>query len=68
MLGPFSIDTYLPSFPSIAAEFHLGIDTVQQTLTVFLLAMAVMTLVALHIFGPPIGPFESDLSLWSGQQ
>ena len=44
MLGPFSIDTYLPSFPSIAAEFHLGIDTVQQTLTVFLLAMAVMTL------------------------
>ena len=44
MLGAFSIDTYLPSFPSIAAEFHLGVDTVQQTLTVFLLAMAVMTL------------------------
>ena len=44
MLGAFSIDTYLPSFPSIAAEFHLSIDTVQQTLTVFLLAMAVMTL------------------------
>ena len=44
MLGAFSIDTYLPSFPSIAAEFHLGIDAVQQTLTIFLLAMAVMTL------------------------
>ena len=44
MLGAFSIDTYLPSFPSIAAEFHLGVDAVQQTLTVFLLAMAVMTL------------------------
>ncbi len=44
MLGPFSIDTYLPSFRSIAAEFHLGVDAVQQTLTVFLLAMAVMTL------------------------
>jgi DHA1 family bicyclomycin/chloramphenicol resistance-like MFS transporter len=44
MLGPFSIDTYLPSFRSIAAEFHLRADAVQQTLTVFLLAMAVMTL------------------------
>ncbi len=44
MLGAFSTDTYLPSFPSIAAEFHLGIDVVQQTLTVYLLAMAVMTL------------------------
>ena len=44
MLGAFSIDTYLPSFPSIAAEFQIGLDIVQQTLTVFLLAMAVMTL------------------------
>jgi DHA1 family bicyclomycin/chloramphenicol resistance-like MFS transporter len=44
MLGALSTDTYLPSFPSIAAEFHLGIDAVQQTLTVYLLAMAVMTL------------------------
>jgi DHA1 family bicyclomycin/chloramphenicol resistance-like MFS transporter len=44
MLGPFSIDTYLPSFPSIAAEFQIGPDAVQQTLTVYLLAMAVMTI------------------------
>ena len=44
MLGAFSIDTYLPSFPSIAAEFQIGLDIVQQTLTVYLLAMAVMTL------------------------
>ena len=44
MLGAFSIDTYLPSFPSIAAEFQIGLDVVQQTLTVYLLAMAVMTL------------------------
>jgi MFS transporter, DHA1 family, multidrug resistance protein len=44
MLGPFSIDTYLPSFPSIAAEFQVGPDAVQQTLTVYLLAMAVMTI------------------------
>jgi DHA1 family bicyclomycin/chloramphenicol resistance-like MFS transporter len=44
MLGAFSIDTYLPSFPSIAAEFQIGLGVVQQTLTVYLLAMAVMTL------------------------
>jgi hypothetical protein len=44
MLGAFSTDTYLPSFPSIAAEFQIGLDIVQQTLTVYLLAMAVMTL------------------------
>jgi MFS transporter, DHA1 family, multidrug resistance protein len=44
MLGAFSTDTYLPSFPSIAAEFQIGLDVVQQTLTVYLLAMAVMTL------------------------
>ena len=43
MLGPFSIDTYLPSFPSIAAEFEIDLDIVQQTLTVYLLAMAVIT-------------------------
>ena len=44
MLGAFSTDTYLPSFPSIADEFRVGLDVVQQTLTVYLLAMAVMTL------------------------
>ena len=26
MLGAFSTDTYLPSFPSIAAEFQIGLD------------------------------------------
>ena len=44
MLGAFSTDTYLPSFPSIATEFQIGLDAVQQTLTIYLLAMAVMTL------------------------
>jgi MFS transporter, DHA1 family, multidrug resistance protein len=44
MLGAFSTDTYLPSFRSIAAEFQIGLDVVQQTLTVYLLSMAVMTL------------------------
>ena len=33
MLGAFSTDTYLPSFPSIAAEFRIGLDVVQQGLS-----------------------------------
>ena len=48
MLGAFSTDTYLPSFPSIATEFQIGLDAVQQTLTVYLLAMAVMTSLPRH--------------------
>jgi DHA1 family bicyclomycin/chloramphenicol resistance-like MFS transporter len=44
MLGPFSIDTYLPAFPSI--EESLGASTleVQQTLSIYMLAFGVMTL------------------------
>jgi len=44
MLGAFSTDTYLPSFHAIARDFRVGIDAVQQTLTIFLAAMAAMTL------------------------
>jgi len=44
MLAPFSIDTYLPSFPAISAE--LGADNVQmqQTMSFYLLTFAVTTL------------------------
>jgi DHA1 family bicyclomycin/chloramphenicol resistance-like MFS transporter len=44
MIGPFSVDTYLPSFPSIQAEFKVSQVQVQQTLSVYLLGFAVMTL------------------------
>lgn len=43
-LGPFSIDTYLPSFPEIGASLNASQLQVQQTLTAFLLPFAVMTL------------------------
>lgn len=43
-LGPFSIDTYLPSFPEIAEKLGATQLQVQQTLSVYLLAFAVMTL------------------------
>ncbi|MBS0308014.1 MAG: multidrug effflux MFS transporter [Proteobacteria bacterium] len=44
MLGPFSIDTYLPSFPAIAADLHVDAVYVQQTLSVYLLCFAGMML------------------------
>ena len=43
-LGPFSIDTYLPSFHDIADKLQATQLEVQQTLSVYLLAFAVMTL------------------------
>jgi DHA1 family bicyclomycin/chloramphenicol resistance-like MFS transporter len=44
MLGPFSVDTYLPSFPAIGREFSLTPVELQQTLSAYLVAFAVMTL------------------------
>ena len=43
-LGPFSIDAYLPSFPEIAEKLNATQLEVQQTLSIYLLSFAVMTL------------------------
>lgn len=43
-LGPFSIDTYLPSFHEIANTLGATAIQVQQTLSAYLLAFALMTL------------------------
>ncbi len=43
-IGPFTIDTYLPSFPAIAAEMATTEVLVQQTLTAYLIPFAVMML------------------------
>lgn len=48
MLAPFSIDTYLPSFPDIGREFAVSSVALQQTLSLYLLAFATMMLV----YGP----------------
>ncbi|WP_132257771.1 multidrug effflux MFS transporter [Paucimonas lemoignei] len=44
MLGPFSIDTYLPAFPNIEATLHANAIQVQQTLTAYMLSFALMIL------------------------
>ncbi|MFL6708186.1 MAG: multidrug effflux MFS transporter [Massilia sp.] len=44
MLGPFSIDAYLPAFPNIQADLHASAIEVQQTLSAYMLAFAGMVL------------------------
>ena len=43
-IGPFSIDTYLPSLPAIAKNFKVPTAEVQQTMTVFILFFAIMSI------------------------
>jgi MFS transporter, DHA1 family, multidrug resistance protein len=45
MAGPFSIDTFFPSFHAIAAQFSISAWAVQQTLTAYMLPLSVMSLV-----------------------
>lgn len=44
MLGPFSVDTYLPAFPTIETSLHASLIEVQQTLTAYMFAFAMMIL------------------------
>ncbi|WP_426116521.1 multidrug effflux MFS transporter [Massilia sp. PWRC2] len=44
MLGPFSIDAYLPAFPNIEADLRATPIEVQQTLSAYMLAFAGMVL------------------------
>lgn len=44
MIGPFTIDAYLPSFPDIEAEFGISRALLSQSLGVYLAAFAVSTL------------------------
>ena len=44
MIGPFTIDAYLPSFPDIEAGFGISRTLLSQSLAVYLAAFAVSTL------------------------
>lgn len=44
MIGPFSVDTYLPAFPVIGQTLSASPMEVQQTLTAYMASFAVMTL------------------------
>jgi len=44
MVGPFSVDLYLPAFPEIMREFATSTMAMQQTLSIYLFAYAFMML------------------------
>lgn len=44
MIGPFTIDTYLPSFPSMGRDLAITPAQLQQTLSVYFIPFAFMTL------------------------
>jgi MFS transporter, DHA1 family, multidrug resistance protein len=44
MFGPFSIDTIFPAFPEIARELGAGAVAMQQTVSVYMIAYALMSL------------------------
>lgn len=44
MLGPFSIDSYLPAFPAMEASLGASTLEVQQTLTIYMICFGGMTL------------------------
>lgn len=46
MLAPFSLDTYLPSFPAMAEALRVDSGAMQATLSAYLVAFALATLVA----------------------
>jgi DHA1 family bicyclomycin/chloramphenicol resistance-like MFS transporter len=62
MLAPFTIDTYLPSFPDIAAELAASPLQMQQTLSLYLFAFAASTL----IYGPLSDSFGRRRVVWAG--
>ncbi|MFD1198140.1 MFS transporter [Brucella gallinifaecis] len=61
VIGPASIDMYLPSLPAMAVELGADYTTMQLTLTVFLLAMGGGQL----IFGPIIDALGRRIPLLS---
>lgn len=44
MIGPFAIDTYLPSFPEMAISLRATSFEIQQSLSIYLVAFALMSL------------------------
>lgn len=59
MIGPFTIDSYLPSFPAIEMEFVINRALMSQSLGFYLAAFAFSTL----IFGPLADRFGRRLTI-----
>lgn len=53
MLGPFSVDTYLPAFPAMESAYAVNTAAMSQTLGIFLAGFAISTLA----WGPLVDRF-----------
>ena len=62
IIGPFSVDMYLPNFPAIASEFHVSNAAVQLTMVSYALANAAGQL----IYGPTADMFGRKPPLFAG--
>ena len=61
-LGPFSIDMYLPGFPTIAADLHTNVDNVAYSLSSFFIGICAGQL----IIGPLLDRFGRKRPLYAG--
>jgi len=61
-ISPFSIDMYLPGFPSIAKDLNTSIANVQLSLTAYLIGISVGQL----IYGPLLDRYGRKLPLYIG--
>src|SRR6218665_2064402 len=61
-IGAFSIDTYISGFPSIAADFHVSIDTVSYSISSFFLGICVGQMIC----GPLLDRFGRRIPLLVG--
>lgn len=61
-VSPFSVDMYLPAFPSIAASLDTDISTVQLSLTSYLIGIAIGQL----FYGPLLDKYGRKKPLYAG--
>lgn len=61
-ISPFSIDMYLPAFPSIAESLNTNISTVQLSLTSYLIGIAIGQL----FYGPLLDKYGRKKPLYAG--
>jgi len=61
-ISPFSIDMYLPGFPTIAKDLHTTIDKVQFSLTSYLIGICIGQI----LYGPLLDRFGRKTPLYAG--
>lgn len=61
-IAPISIDMYLPAFPNIAADMHIGIDKVSLSVSTYFLGFALGQI----LYGPLLDRFGRKRPLYAG--